>query len=260
MKKLMTRLITGLILLFIVGFTAFKGEVSLFLLLIFLNIVGSYEIHGVLEKLDVDYPLSLHMGYGIINVFLMYLDVRLALAFFLVFFIFIFGLSTLTEKISIDSAMAMIFAIIYINIFFSLFLSFESVLYFAFVYSAAWGTDTSAYIVGSLFGKRKLNERLSPKKTVEGAIGGVVGSVLIGFILFKFLGSETFLPWLVPLALGSVISQVGDLSASYLKRMAGVKDYGKFLAGHGGVLDRFDSVLFVIPYTYLLMILRMVII
>ena len=109
-----------------------------------------------------------------------------------------------------------------------------------------------------LFGKHKLAPRVSPKKTVEGAIGGLVGGVL-GTALMMAVGSyilrDAF--WDFGLLavfglLGSVISQIGDLSFSVIKREYGVKDYGHLLPGHGGILDRFDSVTFVAPFVWLL--------
>ena len=107
-------------------------------------------------------------------------------------------------------------------------------------------------------GKHKLAPHVSPKKTVEGGVGGLLGGV-IGMLLLHAIGTwalgESFLSWGQILALGllgSVIDQIGDLSFSVIKREFGVKDYGKLLPGHGGVLDRFDSVTFVAPFAYLL--------
>ena len=113
---------------------------------------------------------------------------------------------------------------------------------------AAWGCDSSAYFTGFLIGKHKLIPEISPKKTVEGAIGGIVGATLL-MLLFGFIVSVTtnLTPnYLVLALLGfvlSAISQVGDLIASLIKREHGVKDYGNIFPGHGGVMDRFDSVL-----------------
>lgn len=124
----------------------------------------------------------------------------------------------------------------------------------------AWGGDTGAYFIGRSFGKHKLAPIVSPKKTVEGAFGGVLGSILGGLLLtFIFraaMGSETILAetgdWyylaLVILgALASVLGMVGDLFASVIKRQHQIKDYGHLFPGHGGVMDRFDSVLFIAP-------------
>ena len=123
----------------------------------------------------------------------------------------------------------------------------------------SFGSDTFALFAGMLFGKHKLAPHVSPKKTVEGAIGGLVGGVL-GMALILWLGDlaigEAFCTWdevLIFGIVGSIISQIGDLSFSVIKREYGVKDYGKLLPGHGGILDRFDSVTFVAPFVWLLL-------
>ena len=124
----------------------------------------------------------------------------------------------------------------------------------------SFGSDTFALFAGMLFGKHKLAPHVSPKKTVEGAIGGLVGGVL-GTLLLACIGanviSDAFMGYSHILFFGlagSVISQIGDLSFSVIKREFGVKDYGKLLPGHGGILDRFDSVTFVAPFVWLTLI------
>lgn len=126
----------------------------------------------------------------------------------------------------------------------------------------AWMTDTGAFAVGNLFGKHKLAENISPKKTVEGAIGGLffstIGSALYIYIMVLIMASgKPMMSVVIKFALlgflASVISQLGDLAASCIKRDFEKKDYGKILPGHGGLLDRFDSVLFAIPLVYYIM-------
>ena len=119
---------------------------------------------------------------------------------------------------------------------------------FYIIFITSWVTDTGAFVFGKLFGKHKLIPEVSPKKTVEGAVGGIVTNVAIlslyGFILWK-AGISEFRPWIIiPVAaVASVFSQIGDLVMSNLKREHGIKDFGRIFPGHGGVLDRFDSVL-----------------
>ncbi len=126
------------------------------------------------------------------------------------------------------------------------------------IYISAWVSDTCAYFVGVLFGKHKVTPKLSPKKSLEGCIGGVVGSALAGLlyaILLSKFGDikEELIPVFVLLgACGSITGQVGDLAASAIKRHYNIKDYGKILPGHGGIMDRFDSVIFTSPFIYLL--------
>ncbi len=123
----------------------------------------------------------------------------------------------------------------------------------------AWGGDTSAYFAGRAFGKRKLAPVVSPHKTVEGAIGGVIGSVLVGELItvlyinvFNFSSSlNVKLGYYLAIALLGIVAAVlgicGDLFASAVKRQNGIKDYGTIFPGHGGILDRFDSVIFIAP-------------
>ena len=124
--------------------------------------------------------------------------------------------------------------------------------FYLLAFVGAWVTDTFAYFTGMLFGKHKLIPDVSPKKTVEGAVGGVVFCVLafVGFgLLYNNLwvieGGGKLPLWIMAVmgVLVSIVSQIGDLSLSLLKRKYGIKDFGKIFPGHGGVLDRFDSVL-----------------
>ncbi len=115
-----------------------------------------------------------------------------------------------------------------------------------------WANDTGAYISGKAFGKHKLFERISPNKTWEGAIGGMVFAVIAGFI-FAYTTESNILHWVIISLLIVVFGTLGDLTESQIKRSVGVKDSGNILPGHGGILDRFDGVLFSAPFvlTYL---------
>ena len=123
---------------------------------------------------------------------------------------------------------------------------------------AAWGSDTCALFAGMAFGKHKLAPVISPKKTIEGSVGGVVGATVLLVIYGIAVSSLTDTTLSVPLCIavgifGAVLGQVGDLSFSIVKRKSGIKDYGKIFPGQGGVLDRFDSVIFVAPVVELLL-------
>jgi len=129
------------------------------------------------------------------------------------------------------------------------------------IFICAWGCDVMAYCTGMLIGKHKMSPLLSPKKTVEGAVGGVAGAALIG-LLYALIFREklVFLPNAeidVPIlcAVGGAISMIGDLAASAIKRNRGIKDYGTLIPGHGGILDRFDSIIVTAPIVYYLIVL-----
>ena len=129
------------------------------------------------------------------------------------------------------------------------------------VFIAAWGCDTGAYFAGKTLGKRKLAPVLSPKKTWEGAIGGTVCAMLLGavygLILWQMgiIGQQQAMLYALTTAVCSVFAQLGDLSASAIKRQQGVKDFGSIIPGHGGVLDRFDSIIFAAPAAFLMVLL-----
>ena len=126
----------------------------------------------------------------------------------------------------------------------------------------AWVCDTCAYFTGMLFGRHKLCPKLSPKKTIEGAVGGVLGTMAAGAVFGLLLPVGTdyynerviYACVLIGLAVG-ILSQFGDLLASGLKRDIGIKDFGTLIPGHGGIMDRFDSVIFVTPVVYFLVVL-----
>lgn len=126
-----------------------------------------------------------------------------------------------------------------------------------YILISAWGTDTFAYFTGMKFGKHKLT-KISPKKSIEGSIGGTVGAVVIALIYtvvvnqYVNLGFSYIFVAIITLIL-SVLSQLGDLSASSIKREMDIKDYGNLLPGHGGILDRIDSIIFVAPFAYFLL-------
>lgn len=122
---------------------------------------------------------------------------------------------------------------------------------------SAWGTDTFAYLVGIKFGKHKLTP-ISPKKSIEGSIGGIVGSTLIAIIYTYFINKicNAGISYLAITGIGvalSVLAQIGDLAASSIKRYVDIKDFGKIIPGHGGMLDRIDSILFIAPFAYFLL-------
>ena len=123
------------------------------------------------------------------------------------------------------------------------------------VFLAAFGTDIMAYFTGMAIGKHKLCPNLSPKKSVEGAVGGVLGSLVLCGLFGWFVIPQELMLCLAIGFVGSIFAQFGDLSASAFKRQMGIKDYGNLIPGHGGILDRFDSVLFTAPMVYYCIVL-----
>ncbi|RNC63083.1 MAG: Phosphatidate cytidylyltransferase [Candidatus Dichloromethanomonas elyunquensis] len=127
-----------------------------------------------------------------------------------------------------------------------------------YVFTIVWATDTGAFFLGTVFGKRRLVPRVSPKKSVEGAMGGLLTAVILGFIFWAVAKQGNLAAVLVLSIVTSVVSQIGDLFESALKRSADIKDSGSVIPGHGGVLDRFDGFLFVLPVVYFALVLGLV--
>ena len=119
------------------------------------------------------------------------------------------------------------------------------------IFISSWISDTCAYLVGVMIGKHKLAPVLSPKKSIEGAVGGVVGAALLG-VIYAAATQGKMAEYALICAVGALISMVGDLAASAIKRNQNIKDYGKLIPGHGGILDRFDSVIITAPVIYYL--------
>ncbi len=119
------------------------------------------------------------------------------------------------------------------------------------IFILIWTNDTFAYIVGKSIGKNKLFERISPKKTIEGFIGGFVFSVLVGVLIAKYYVQTSVFVWIMTALIVSVFGMLGDLVESKFKRIANIKDSGNIMPGHGGILDRLDSVIFVAPFLFL---------
>lgn len=184
-------------------------------------------------------------------------DLSLFTPVFIFFFFFLMFTGVIkNEKFTADTLLSFFAFTFYVTVSFStLFLLFEKsvALLFPCVFVGAWVTDTFAYFSGYFFGRHKLIPAVSPKKTVEGAVGGTLFCT-IGFIIVGVINSLSAKNIIILAVIGlfaSVVSQLGDLSASLIKRHWKIKDYGKLFPGHGGILDRFDSILSVSVFLYL---------
>lgn len=126
-----------------------------------------------------------------------------------------------------------------------------------YILFSAWGTDVFAYAIGKIWGKHKFS-KISPNKSIEGCVGGLIGAVIINLVYTlicnMFFGLEmSYLYIFIASIILSVLSQIGDFAASSIKRYVGIKDFSNLIPGHGGMLDRIDSVIFIAPFAYILL-------
>lgn len=258
-----TRLISGIILMAIAITVITLGGNILFGTILVISLVGMSELYKIvkIEKSSIGI-----IGYlAAISYFaLIYLNQdKYLLLLFISFLLLLMVTYVITyPKYRIEQIVLAFFGLFYVGIMLSYIYRVrileDGYILIWLIFIGAWGSDTCAYCVGMLFGKHKVVPKLSPKKSLEGCIGGVIGAALIGYLYALGLGSKITgienprLLFAIIGACASVISQIGDLAASAIKRNYDIKDYGKLIPGHGGILDRFDSMIFTAPIVYYL--------
>lgn len=258
-----TRLISGIGLVLVLLALMYLGGDVLLVALGMIALVGLFEFYRVfsLEKSILGYIGYIMSILYFVNLkFHFFADIQ---AIFILTIMLMLAVMVFTyPKHHVNEIFEVFFGLIYVSVMIAtVYLTREMHHGFYLVwliFIASWGSDTCAYCVGMLVGKHKLAPVLSPKKSIEGAIGGVIGAVLIALV-YSVLIPASFhdigMPYMIIAAIGAVISQIGDLSASGIKRMFKVKDYGHLIPGHGGILDRFDSVIFTAPFVFYLCLL-----
>lgn len=260
-----TRIISGVGLSLVFGSLLVLGYLPLLLILMFVSACGMMELNRILgtEKS----PMAI-VGYAgcIVYYCLIYFGLSdfyipaLAMVFLLQMAMYVFAFPKYNAEAAMMSFFSFAYAVVMVSFLYSI-RSMENGLFFIWlVFICSWVADTFAYFVGVFFGKHKMVPKLSPKKTWEGAVGGIAGSLVVGFIYGMVFASKmnfSAAPYVFPIAcaVGGVISIIGDLTASAIKRDHNVKDYGKLIPGHGGIMDRFDSVIVCAPIIYLVLYL-----
>ncbi|MGN0318926.1 MAG: phosphatidate cytidylyltransferase [Lachnospira sp.] len=257
-----TRIISGAALGVIVVLFVALGGYYLFALDLIISLIGIFELLRVrkLEKTGlgaiayigaVGFYLSLLTDIDNLGIF------TLIIAFLVFMSVYVFTF----PKYKAEDIMWSFFSIFYVAVMLAhiyLLREMDNGLYMVWlIFVAAWGNDTFAYFTGVFLGKHKMAPILSPKKSVEGAIGGVAGATLLGVIyglvIDGFVSDMAVNPIIITTIaafFASLLAIIGDLAASAIKRNYDVKDYGRLIPGHGGILDRFDSVIFTAPAVY----------
>lgn len=253
-----TRLISGIILVILAIVLVGAGGSILFATTGIISLIGLFELYRVMKieknPLGLIGYLTACSYYGLLwfqeERYVTFLAIA-ALMLLMTMYVFTFP-KYKTEEITVA-----FFGVFYVAVMLSYLYQVRQMpdgRYLVWlIFLSSWGCDTCAYCAGMLFGKHKLAPELSPKKTIEGAIGGILGAALLGYLYAMVFGhrmiavGNPLLSCALACAIAAVISQVGDLAASAIKRNHEVKDYGHLIPGHGGILDRFDSMIFTAP-------------
>lgn len=254
-----TRLISGIVLVVIALATIISGSWILFFTLLAVSLIGMRELYKVMKVSDEHVTVLELVGY--LGAVLYYIAMKadfgnygtmaIIISMILILFVYVFGY----PKYHAEQVMAAFFGVVYVAVMLSFIYLTRSLPDGKFlvwlIFLCSWGCDTCAYCVGMLIGKHKMAPVLSPKKSIEGAIGGVAGAALLG-VIYAAATQGKMAEYALICAVGALISMVGDLAASAIKRNQNIKDYGKLIPGHGGILDRFDSVIITAPVIYYL--------
>lgn len=254
-----TRLISGIVLVIIALATIISGSWILFFTLLAVSLIGMRELYKVMKVSDENVTVLELVGY--LGAVLYYIAMKadfgnygtmaIIISMILILFVYVFGY----PKYHAEQVMAAFFGVVYVAVMLSFIYLTRSLPDGKFlvwlIFLCSWGCDTCAYCVGMLIGKHKMAPVLSPKKSIEGAVGGVAGAALLG-VIYAAATQGKMAEYALICAVGALISMVGDLAASAIKRNQNIKDYGKLIPGHGGILDRFDSVIITAPVIYYL--------
>ncbi len=263
-----TRLISGIVVLAVMIGAVCLGGPVLFGFLLVISLIGMFELYRATGIRKNGENLLTVISYAsaaawYVLVFLGLKDFLLAgLIAGLIALLFVYVFTY--PKYHADEVMTAFFGIAYVAVCLSFIYQTRVIpqdgMYTVWlIFICSWGCDTMAYVFGRLFGKHKMAPVLSPKKSVEGAVGGVCSAAVFGAIYAAVIGQFTpagglsRIPvWMLICAVGALISMVGDLAASAIKRNHDIKDYGNLIPGHGGILDRYDSVIITAPIIYML--------
>ena len=260
-----TRLMSGILLVIITVACIVLGGNVMFGVVAAISFIGLYELYRVF-KMEKDIFGILGYVFTAVYYMLLYFGhkefVTELLIGFLICMLAVYVFKY--PKYKSEHFMAGLFGMVYVVFMLSYLYQIRMLPFGAYltglVFFCAWGCDTCAYVVGMTLGKHRLAPILSPKKSIEGAVGGVIGAALLGAIYgivcerFGWIAIEGNLVVIFAIlcGVGGIISQIGDLAASGIKRNHDIKDYGTLIPGHGGILDRFDSIIITAPIIFTL--------
>lgn len=245
-KRVISAIIGIILLLVIIN----KGGLYLNTGVLLISLIGLREFYIAVKKIDIN-PLS-YIGY--LSTILIYLSnfythvdiiFSLTISIILSLVVYLFSKELTLKDIGVTIA-----GILYIPLLFSFINKLDGNIYIWLIFIISFGTDTFAYLGGRFFGRRKLWPEISPNKTIEGSISGIIGSTLLTIVFAFFIKEHPIYVVALSAMPVSIFCQIGDLIASKIKRTVKLKDYGHIMPGHGGVLDRFDSIILGAPLIY----------
>lgn len=265
---MVTRIISGVIGLPVLIAIVLLGGIALKIGILIASLIGMYEFYKAFSK---KFTATHLIGYGFALFYIIFINEIINASNYFNIFVSVFIVTILIYTVvfhnhtNILEGMITFFGFFYVCFLIShVYLIREyqyGSLFIWLAFISAWGCDTGAYFTGVTIGKHKLIPTLSPKKTIEGSLGGIITAGIIAFvygcIIKRYITLENInvvLLCVLTGVIGSVLSQIGDLAASAIKRYTGIKDFGNLIPGHGGILDRFDSVLLTAPVVYYIML------
>ena len=266
-----TRLLSSIVLVIIALVTLLQGGYLLAAVLLLISLAAYRELSKACNGGSLDGKegkkinaveaagyIGILAYYGIVVFTSSQAAQMLSILFVMIGFMFVYVFTF--PQYEASQVMAAFFSFAYAPVMFSFIYQTRELQYGIYlvwmIFISSWVCDTFAYLTGILIGKHKMTPKLSPKKSIEGAVGGVAGAALAGglygYFIVEGVVSGQQITWIFALigGIGAMISQIGDLAASAIKRNHNIKDYGHLIPGHGGIMDRFDSVIFTAPMIY----------
>lgn len=259
------RVISGAVLVVILAITLYFGGIVTCGLMALVSLVGNMEllrVYGVNKKTPgivcylatVLYYIAIYLDRMdiIVPMMVVYLLVMLA--------VYVLTFPTYSDKQIMAAFMDFFYVSVMLSFVYLIRNMEHGLVLVLLIFVSSWINDTCAYFVGRALGKHKMAPVLSPKKSIEGLIGGIVGAgvfgAVFGILFDKYVDTMNYAPSLFAVvgAVGALPAVIGDLAASAIKRNNDIKDYGKLIPGHGGILDRFDSIIFTAPIIYYLLV------
>lgn len=256
-----TRLGSGIVLMAVTIALMVYGSFPLFWVITAISLIGLFELYRAV-KMEKSFPAVIgYISSIVMDILILDNGYEYLILWMIVTLMVMMACYVIAYPAYHSEQITMVFfGLFYVTLMLSFVFQVRflagGILFVWLIFIGAWGSDTCAYCVGKLIGKHKLPSKLSPNKTIEGCLGGILGAALIGFLYALAFYKDRDYWWQFALigGISSVISQIGDLAASAIKRNHDIKDYGKLIPGHGGILDRFDSIIFTAPMVYILAI------